>query len=67
MLPMTLGPLWLRDAAMATPFGYIINAMRDVFAGRYFNAIVVEGIAVSGGLAIACLWLAGRAFAKENA
>jgi ABC-2 type transport system permease protein len=67
MLPMTLGPLWLRDAARATPFGYIINAMRDVFAGRYFNAVVVEGIAVSVGLAVACLWLAGRAFAKENA
>jgi len=39
----------------------------DVFAGRYFNAVVVEGIAVSVGLAVACLWLAGRAFAKENA
>jgi ABC-2 type transport system permease protein len=67
MLPMTLGPVWLRDAARATPFGYIINAMRDVFSGRYFNAVVVEGIAVSVGLAVACLWLAGRAFAKENA
>jgi ABC-2 type transport system permease protein len=67
MLPMTLGPLWLRDAARATPFGYIINAMRDVFAGHYFNSVVAEGIAVSIGLAAVCLWLAGRAFAKENA
>lgn len=67
MLPMTLGPLWLRDAAKATPFGYIINAMRDVFAGHYFNTVVAEGIGVSVGLAAICLWLAGRAFAKENA
>jgi ABC-2 type transport system permease protein len=67
MLPMTLGPQWLRDAAQATPFGYIINAMRDVFAGHYFNSVVAEGIAVSIGLAAVCLWLAGRAFAKENA
>lgn len=67
MLPMTLGPTWLQDAARATPFGYIINAMRNVFAGHYFNSIVVEGIAVSVGLAVVCLWLAGRAFAKENA
>ena len=37
MLPMTLGPQWLRDVAKATPFGYIINAMRDAFAGHYFN------------------------------
>jgi hypothetical protein len=35
--------------------------------GRYFNAVVVEGIAVSVGLAIVCLSLAGLAFAKENA
>jgi ABC-2 type transport system permease protein len=67
MLPMTLGPQWLRDVAKVTPFGYIINAMRDAFAGHYFNSIVVEGIAVSIGLAILCLWLAGRAFVRENA
>src|SRR5215472_7018292 len=67
MLPMTLGPLWLRDAARATPFGYIINAMREVFAGHYLNGVVVEGVAVAVGLALVCLALAGRAFAKENA
>jgi ABC-2 type transport system permease protein len=67
MLPMTLGPHWLRLTAKATPFGYIINAMRDVFAGRYLNMVVFEGVAVSVGLAIVCLWLAGRAFRKENA
>jgi ABC-2 type transport system permease protein len=67
MLPMTLGPQWLRDAAKATPFGYIINAMRDVFAGHYMNVVVAEGIGVSVGLAIVCLWLASRAFLRENA
>jgi ABC-2 type transport system permease protein len=67
MLPMTLGPQWLRDVAKVTPFGYIINAMRDVFAGHYLNSVVVEGIAVSVGLAALCLWLASRAFVRENA
>ena len=67
MLPMALGPHWLRVVAKATPFGYIINAMRHAFAGHYFNSIMVEGVAVSIGLAIVCLWLAGRAFIKENA
>ena len=32
-----------------------------------FNAVVAEGIGVSVELAAICLWLAGRAFAKENA
>jgi ABC-2 type transport system permease protein len=67
MLPMTLGPHWLRGIAKATPFGYIINAMRDAFAGHYFNSIMVEGICVAVGLAAVCLWLASRAFIKENA
>ncbi|HEY3906544.1 MAG TPA: ABC transporter permease [Streptosporangiaceae bacterium] len=67
MLPMTLGPHWLRGIAKATPFGYIINAMRDAFAGHYFNSIMVEGICVAVGLAALCLWLASRAFLKENA
>jgi ABC-2 type transport system permease protein len=67
MLPMTLGPYWLRIAAKCTPFGYIINAMRGAFAGHYFNSIMVEGICVAIGLAALCLWLASRAFVKENA
>lgn len=67
MLPMTLGPHWLRAVAKATPFGYIINAMRDAFAGHYFNTTMVEGISVSIGMAVICLWLASRAFIKENA
>jgi ABC-2 type transport system permease protein len=67
MLPMTLGPHWLRDVAKVTPFGYIINAMRAAFAGHYFNTIMVEGISVSISLAVICLWLASRAFVKENA
>jgi ABC-2 type transport system permease protein len=64
---MTLGPSWLRDVAKATPFGYIINAMRDAFAGRYFTTVMAEGVAVSVGLAVVCLWLASRAFGRENA
>jgi ABC-2 type transport system permease protein len=67
MLPMALGPSWLRDVAKATPFGYIINAMRDAFAGRYVTTVMAEGVAVSVALAAVCLWLAGRAFARENA
>src|SRR5215472_5290479 len=67
MLPMTLGPHWLRAVAKVTPFGYIISAMRQAFAGHYFSTIMVEGISVSIGMAIICLWLASRVFVKENA
>jgi ABC-2 type transport system permease protein len=67
MLPMTFGPHWLRDVSRATPFGYIIDAMCEAYAGHYFNNLMVEGIGVAIGLAVICLWLAGRAFVRENA
>jgi ABC-2 type transport system permease protein len=67
MLPMTLGPGWLQDIARATPFRYIIDAMRGAFAGQYLTTIMLEGVLVAIGLAAACLWIAGRTFVRENA
>jgi ABC-2 type transport system permease protein len=67
MLPMTLGPGWLQGIARATPFRYIIDAMRNAFAGHYLNTIMLEGVLVAIGLAAACLWIAARTFIRENA
>jgi ABC-2 type transport system permease protein len=67
MLPLTIGPGWLQGVARATPFRYIIDAMRNAFAGHYLSTIMLEGIAVSVGLAAVCLWIAARAFVRENA
>ena len=67
MLPLTLGPGWLQGMARATPFRYIIDAMRQAFQGVYATTIMVEGVCVAVGLAAACLWLASRAFVRENA
>jgi ABC-2 type transport system permease protein len=67
MLPMTLGPGWLQGVARATPFRYIIDAMRNAYRGLYFNAIMVEGIAVAIGMAAVCLFIGARAFLRENA
>jgi ABC-2 type transport system permease protein len=67
MLPMTLGPGWLQGIARATPFRYIIDAMRAAFQGSYGGAIMLEGVGVAVGLAAVCLWVASRAFVRENA
>jgi ABC-2 type transport system permease protein len=67
MLPMTLGPGWLQGIARATPFRYIIDAMRAAFQGRYGGTTMVEGIAVAVGMAAVCVWVASRAFVRENA
>jgi len=66
-LPLTLGPGWLQGIARISPFRYIIDAMRDAFRGHYLSTVMLEGVAVSIGLAIACLWIAARAFVRENA
>ena len=67
MLPMTLGPGWLQDIARATPFRYIIDAMREAFQGHYTGNIMIEGVGVAVGMAALCLWVASRAFVRENA
>jgi ABC-2 type transport system permease protein len=67
MLPMTLGTGWLQGIARATPFRYIIDAMRNAFSGHYLNVVMLEGIAVAIGLAVACMWVAARTFVRENA
>jgi ABC-2 type transport system permease protein len=66
LLPMTLGPRWLQDIALISPFRYIIDAMREAFAGHYCNTIMVEGVAVAVGMSVTCLWLSSRVFLREN-
>jgi ABC-2 type transport system permease protein len=67
MLPMTLGPGWLQGLARISPYRYIIDAMREAYAGQYWNAIMVEGLAVAAGTAALFLWLGSRVFVRENA
>jgi ABC-2 type transport system permease protein len=66
MLPMTLGPGWLQGIARVSPFRYIIDAMREAYAGQYWNSIMVEGICVAVGTAAILLWLGSRVFVTEN-
>ena len=67
MLPLTLGPGWLQGVARISPFRYIIDAMRDAYAGHYSGTIMVEGVAVAVGMAAVLLWLGSRVFVRENA
>jgi ABC-2 type transport system permease protein len=67
MLPLTLGPGWLQGIARISPFRYIIDAMREAYAGRYFDTIMIEGLAVAAGLAALFMWLGSRVFVRENA
>jgi len=41
--------------------------MRQAFHGVYATTIMLEGVCVAVGLAALCLWIASRAFVRENA
>jgi hypothetical protein len=41
--------------------------MRAAFQGSYGGTIMLEGVGVAVGLAALCLWVASRAFVRENA
>lgn len=66
MLPLTIGPGWLQAIGRASPFHYIIDAMREAYVGHYFGAVMAEGITVAIGMAAACVCLATMIFLREN-
>lgn len=66
MLPLTIGPRWLQAFGSASPFRYIIDAMRQAYAGHYQGTVMVEGVAVAGGMALLCLCAATLMFRHEN-
>jgi len=45
-LPLTLAPLWIRNAAMFNPFAYAVDASRALFIGNLNDASVVLGFGV---------------------
>jgi ABC-2 type transport system permease protein len=66
MLPLTIGPGWLQAIGRASPFRYIIDAMREAYVGHYGGVVMTEGIAVAIGMAAVCLCLATMIFLREN-
>ncbi|HXA63058.1 MAG TPA: ABC transporter permease [Streptosporangiaceae bacterium] len=67
MLPMALAPAWLNGVSRATPFRYVIDAMRDAFQGHYTTTVMLEGVLVAAALTAVCLFFGARAFQRENA
>jgi len=67
LLPMTLGPTWLRRLAEANPFSHVVDASRAAFRGDYGNSSLAIGLAAAAALAVVGLWVATRTFQRESA
>ena len=67
LLPMTVAPPWLRALSRVNPLAHLVDAMRDVFLGRYATWNVAVGTAAVVLLAVCSVAVATRMFLRENA
>ncbi|MEV0143545.1 MULTISPECIES: ABC transporter permease [unclassified Nonomuraea] len=66
-LPMSMAPVWLDVLSRLSPFRYVLEALRDLFAGRYATGTVGLGVAVTAALAVVGVTVGTRVFGRENA
>jgi ABC-2 type transport system permease protein len=67
LIPMTVGPQWLRTISDFVPTKHIVDAVRAVFAGDFGDSVVLWGIGWTVVLVVLGLWAGTRTFRKENA
>lgn len=67
LLPMTVAPPLLRTLSRLNPLAHLVDAMRDVFLGRYATGSVAAGALAVVALAVVSVIVATRMFLRENA
>ncbi|MFW0791241.1 ABC transporter permease [Gordonia sp. CPCC 205333] len=67
LLPMTLGPDWLKRVSDFMPFRWVVDAARSAFGGDVWTATVAWGLLASVILAALGTWWGTSVFRKENA
>ena len=67
LLPMTIGPRWLRSASDFMPIRWIVDAARSAFSGTLSGSTVFWGAGWAVVLLALGLWWGTSTFRKENA
>lgn len=67
LLPMTIGPTWLRRASDFMPIKWIVDAVRSAFGGSYDTSMMAWGIGWAVVLFVLALWWGTATFRRENA
>jgi ABC-2 type transport system permease protein len=67
LLPLSLGPTWLRVLGHVNPMYYAVQAARSLAAGSVATGTVALGFVVTGGLAVLTLWWGTRAYQQAMA
>lgn len=66
-LPMSMAPGWLDALSRVTPFRHVLEAVRDLFAGRYLTWTVATGVVVALLLSAVCVTTGTRVFNRDAA
>jgi ABC-2 type transport system permease protein len=66
-LPMSMAPGWLDAISHVSPFRYVLEALRELFAGHYATGTVGVGVAVTAVFTLVSLTIGTRVFNRENA
>lgn len=66
-LPMSMAPPWLDALSHLSPFRYVVEALRDLFAGHYLTGTVLAGTLVTAVFATVCLAVGTRVFSRAGA
>lgn len=67
LLPMTLGPGWLRAISEILPTKHVVDGVRAVFRGDFWTAETLWGLVWAIILAVAGVWLGARTFRRQSA
>jgi ABC-2 type transport system permease protein len=67
LLPMTLGAAWLQRTSDFMPFRWIVDGVRDSFAGQLATSAVLWGTMWAGLLFLLAVWWGTATFRRENA
>ena len=67
LLPMTLGPEWLQKVSDLMPFKWIVDGVRDSFAGDLLTSDMFWGTTWALALFAGAVWWGTSVFRKENA
>ncbi|GGM10271.1 transport permease protein [Streptomyces fumigatiscleroticus] len=67
LLPMSLGPAWLDALSHLMPFRYLVDAVRDAYAGSYATAHMLYGVLVAVGFSVLAVAVGTRVFRTAGA
>jgi len=67
LLPIDLGPAWLRHLSSVIPLKHTLDALRALFRGDYGDGDIVTGTAFTVAVAVLLTWWGSRQFQKSSA